>query len=201
MKILVIDDHALVRSGLRQVLKGLNEQVEVLEAGHCQRAFELAAEHPDLDLVLLDWHLPGIDGLQALTTFGRIVPELPVVILSGMATAQIVRKALAHGAAGFVSKSGKSYELLDAIRQVLAGGVYAPADLIGQDTPGSQPQFTRRQQEVLNLLQKGLSNREISDTLCISDDTTKDHVVALLRGFGVKTRTQAILAASHMGYG
>jgi DNA-binding NarL/FixJ family response regulator len=199
LKILVVDDHALVRSGLRQLLKGLEEPVEVLEAADCKRAFELAALHTDLDLVLLDCQLPDMNGLAALNLFGQRHPELPVLMLSGVANPQMVRQALASGAAGFVSKGGKSYELLSAIRLVLAGQVYAPHNLLNQaDT--DVPQFTARQYEVLQLLLEGRSNKEISETLHIADETAKNHVIAILRGFGVKTRIQAILAASRQGY-
>src|ERR1035437_9935084 len=101
LKILLVDDHALVRAGLRQLLKGLDEQVEVFEAAQCERAFELAALHADLDLVPLDCQMPNISGLEALQVFGQRHPELPVLMLSGVANAQMVRSALAQGAAGF----------------------------------------------------------------------------------------------------
>jgi len=121
LKILVVDDHALVREGLRQVLKGLDEQVEVLEAPHCARAFELAALHADLDLVLLDYHLPDMNGLEALHVFGRKHPELPIILLSGSVNPQIMRQVLARGAAGFVTKASLSSDLLGVLRRVLDG--------------------------------------------------------------------------------
>lgn len=201
MKILVVDDHALVRSGLRQLLRGLEEAVDVLEAADCKRAFELAAKHADLDLVLLDCQLPDMNGLAALNLFGQRHPELPVLMLSGVANPQMVRQALASGAAGFVSKGGKSYELLSAIRLVLDGEVYAPLDLLRQaGADADVPEFTARQQEVLQLLLEGHSNKEISEVLHIAVETTKNHVIAILRGFGVRTRIQAILAATRQGH-
>ena len=114
----------------------------------------------------------------------------------------MVRKALASGAAGFLSKNGHSAELLAAVRLVLAGEVYVPFDLL---TPGaapgkSAPQVTPRQAEVLALLLDGRSNKEISEALALTDDTTKNHVTALLRAFDVKSRTQLVLAASRQGY-
>lgn len=202
LKILVVDDHALVREGLRQVLQGLNEPVEVLEAPDCERAFELAALHPELDLVLLDYDLPGMNGLEALKVLGQAHPELPILMLSGMANPQMVRKALASGAAGFLSKNGHSADLLAAVCLVLAGEVYVPMDLLTPGaTPGkSVPQVTLRQAEVLALLLDGRSNKEISEALALTDDTTKNHVTALLRAFDVKSRTQLVLAASRQGY-
>ncbi|MDO9165894.1 MAG: response regulator transcription factor [Rhodoferax sp.] len=209
LKILVVDDHALVREGLRQVLKGLDEQVEVLEAPHCTRAFELAALHPDLDLVLLDYHLPDMNGLDALDVFGREHPELPIIMLSGSVNPQIMRQVLAKGAAGFITKSGLSNDLLAVLRLVLAGDVYVPPELFPDpsvpepdesEAGKAAPQLTPRQEEVLHLLLDGRSNKDISRILQLSDETTKNHVTAILRGFGVQTRIQAVLAAPLHGY-
>jgi DNA-binding NarL/FixJ family response regulator len=208
VKILVVDDHALVRAGLCQVLKGLapDEATEVLEAADCTRAFAVAGTHPDLDLVLLDYHLPDMNGLAALKIFGQRHPELPVVILSGSANPSIAQRVLAHGAAGFITKSGLSDELLHALRQVLRGEVYSPVEfqpIQAQTTPCTEtkaPVFTPRQLQVLQLLLGGYSNRDISEQLCLSDETVKNHVSSILRGFGVKTRTQAALEAGRWGY-
>ena len=206
MKILVVDDHALVREGLCQVLKGLEESVEVLQAGTCTQGFAMAGEHPDLDLVLLDYHLPDMTGLVALGVFGIRHPELPIVMLSGSANMQIMQHVLQAGASGFVTKSGLSDELLLAVRQVLAGGEYLPA---GFDETGSVPTatddnakagLTHRQDLVLRELLDGRSNRDIADTLSISEETVKSHVAAILRHFDVQNRTQAVVAAARSGY-
>jgi len=208
VKILVVDDHALVRAGLCQVLKGLapEEATEVFEANDCAHAFVVADSLPDLDLVLLDFHLPDMNGLAALNIFGERHPELPVVILSGSANPSIAQRVLAQGAAGFVTKSGLSDELLHALRQVLSGEVYSPMEF--RSTPSETapcadikaPVFTPRQQQVLQLLLGGYSNRDISEQLSLSDETVKNHVSSILRGFGVKTRTQAALEAGRWGY-
>jgi DNA-binding NarL/FixJ family response regulator len=207
LKILVVDDHALVRAGLCQVLLGLDahEPVKVLEAATCAQAFALAREHADLDLVLLDYHLPDMNGLAALSVFGRAHPELPVVVLSGSANPSITQRVIAQGAAGFVTKSGLSDELLFALRQVLAGGVYQPNQAApagpGAVTAQQPPVFTPRQEEVLALLLDGCSNTEIGHQLGLSEETVKTHISTLLRGFGVKTRIQAALEAARWGYG
>ncbi|OIN93236.1 MAG: DNA-binding response regulator, partial [Comamonadaceae bacterium CG1_02_60_18] len=169
MKILVVDDHALVREGLSQVLHGLDnaQPPEVLQAPDCAQAFELARIHPDLDLVLLDFHLPDMDGLAALEVLGRRHPELPVVILSGSANPSIMQRAMEQGAAGFITKSGLSEELLSALRRVLAGEVVVPKEFAPRPAHAGSavtaPVFTQRQQEVIKLMQSGLSNREIGD--------------------------------------
>jgi len=198
LQILVVDDHALVREGLCQVLQGLDEPVDVLQSPNCLHAFDLAARHPDLDLVLLDYDLPGMNGLDALKVLGQAHPELPILMLSGLVNPQMVRTALASGAAGFLSKNGDSAELLAAVRLVLAGEVYVPFDLL--TSAKTKPEFTLRQGEVLALLLDGRANKEISDALALTDDTTKNHVSALLRAFDVKTRVQLVLAASRQGY-
>lgn len=203
MKILVVDDHALVREGLCQVLKGLDAHVDVLQASHCEQAFALARTHTDLDLVLLDYHLPDMNGLQALDVFGTQHPELPVVMLSGSANLRIVQEVVKSGAAGFVSKSGVSEELLSAIRHVLAGGVYMPSlPLAMPDAPEEADIYplTRKQEQVLRELLNGRSNREISTNLHISEETVKTHITAILRHFQVSNRTQAVVAATRYGY-
>jgi DNA-binding NarL/FixJ family response regulator len=210
LKILVVDDHALVREGLCQVLKGLDpaEPTDVLQAPDCAQAFTLALAHPDLDLVLLDYHLPDMNGLAALTLFGKRHPELPVVLLSGSANPSIMQQSLAQGAAGFITKSGLSDDLLQALRRVLAGEIYAPTNLAAflgvgmEDTFSSHqaPAFSPRQLEVLQLLLDGHTNREISAKLFVGDETIKTHVTAIMRALKAKTRTQAAAEAARWGY-
>ncbi len=209
MKILVIDDHALIREGLRQVLKDLADKVEVLQAGNCVQAFALAQIHADLDLVVLDYHLPDLSGLDALNLFGERHPEIPIVFLSGAASTQLMREALESGAAGFITKSSQTDAILEAIRHVLEGGVYMPAELRvemalsakdGAQVPVTKMPLTRRQELVLGCLLDGMSNKEISDILNVSEETIKTHVTAILRYFEVQNRTQAVVAAARAGY-
>ncbi len=166
VKILVVDDHVLVREGLCQVLKGLDESVCVLQASTCAQAFATAQAHLDLDLVLLDYHLPDMNGLDALNIFGQRHPELPIIMLSGSVNVPIMRKVVRSGAAGFVTKSSLSDELLRAIQQVLDGGVYVPQELEHPPTPDvpdtqDKPALTQRQELVLRGLLDGRSNPEI----------------------------------------
>ena len=207
MKILVVDDHALVREGLRQALKGLDEHIEVLEAFACARAFELADLHPDLDLVLMDYMMPDLNGLLGLEAFGKSHPELPVVILTGSADPQLEARLLARGAAGFLSKGGNSQDMLRLLRQVLAGEEPRPRASSATPTRASAPvpakpasHLTQRQEQVLALLLAGASNKTISRQLRISDETTSSHVSAILRVLGVESRIQAVLAAGRLGY-
>jgi DNA-binding NarL/FixJ family response regulator len=206
MKILVVDDHALVREGLRQVLKGLDENVEVLQAGNCSQAFAFAQAHADLDLVLLDYHLPDGSGLDALRYLGQHHPELPVLVLSASESPPLVQQILEAGAAGFVAKSGLSEELLDAVRKVLNGDIFVAHDWARTSDPryaatlADKPPLTHRQTLVLSGLLDGHSNREISRLLNVSEETVKTHVAAILRHFEVQNRTQAVMAAARSGY-
>jgi len=204
LKILVVDDHALIREGLRQVLRGLGDEVEVMEAGSCERAFEIAERELELDLVLLDYHLPDMNGLEALDVFARAHPELPIIVLSGSVNPRVMHQVMGKGASAFLTKSGMSDELLSVTRLVLAGGVHMPPLPTSMADDGSAgwlaPLFTPRQEEVLQFLLDGYTNKEIGRLLYLSEETVKNHVSSILRGFGVTTRTQAVLAANRHGY-
>lgn len=203
VKILVVDDHALVREGLQQVLQGLREQIEVLEAANCDQAFGIALNNPDLDLILLDYNLPDMTGLEALRILGLRHPELPVLMLSASADVMMMRVVLNAGASGFVTKSSLSDELLFAVNKVLEGEVYLPLELRnidGNESSLDASKLTQRQELVLRELLDGRSNREISNSLNISEETVKSHVTAILRHFDVQNRTQAVVAAARFGY-
>ena len=204
VKILVVDDHALVREGLCQVLKGLDDEVEVLQAGNCAQAYACAAQHANIDLVLLDYHLPDQDGLDAMAVLATRHPDLPVVILSGNANMDVMQQVLRAGASGFVTKSSLSDELLQAVRTVLDGGVHIPPELAhaagATDTGNTRTRLTQRQELVLKGLLDGKSNRDIAEQLFLAEETVKSHVAAILRYFDVQNRTQAVVAATRSGF-
>jgi DNA-binding NarL/FixJ family response regulator len=202
MKILVVDDHPLVREGLRHVLQAVADDVEVLEAARCTTAFELAAAHRDIDLVLLDINLPDMNGLEALDRLGLRRPEWPVIMLSGIEDRSLMRQCFDRGADGFLPKSSLSEVMLQAVRLVLAGGTYVPPELLGAMPPpwsaALELDLTPRQQEVLQLVVDGLSNKEIARSLNLSEQTVKAHVTTLLRALNVTTRTQAVVAITRL---
>lgn len=206
MKILAIDDHELVREGLRHVLQMLGDDVQILQSDNAQQAFMRLIAHRDLDLILLDYHLPDMTGLEMLQELGRRAPEVPVLMISGMANAQLMRQVLTAGAAGFISKSSPSDLLLKAIKVVLDGGIYTPEDLRdleGLIVDGVMPKrasLSRTQERVFRCMIDGMSNRDIAHRLDIGEETVKSHVSSILRYFDVQNRTQAVLAGVNYGF-
>src|SRR4051812_21553158 len=132
MKILVVDDHALIRTALRGVLGQLDGGLSMLEASDCRSAFALIEAQPDLDLVLLDLNLPGQHGLDALEELRARYPALPVVVLSSANDRASVMQALDLGAMGYIPKLSSNEELVSALRLVLSGGIYIPPEILAR---------------------------------------------------------------------
>lgn len=212
MKVLVIDDHALVREGLRPVLEQLSpgETVLVLEAHSYARGVEIAAAHRDLDLVLLDLNLPNVTGLAALVDLQERFPEVPVVIVSGEEGPGLVRETFERGALGFIPKSSTTAVILSALRLVLSGGTYVPPEIM-LDAPASAAPakrapvdlpalgLTPRQAEVLQLVLAGKSNKVICRELGLAEGTVKNHVAAVLKALDASNRVEALVAAAKLG--
>ncbi|WP_018412239.1 response regulator [Methyloversatilis thermotolerans] len=214
MKILIVDDHPLIREALRHVLPGLAADIRLLDAPDCESGLKLADQHPDLDLALLDLTLPGSSGMSALQTFRGAHPALPIVVLSGFDDASTVLAALDEGAMGFIPKSSSNEVLLGALRLVLSGGIYVPRQAIvgelGMGSPrvedssrksqtASDIGLTERQAEVLTLMVQGKPNKEICRELNLAEGTVKVHITAILKALGASNRTQAVLAVSRIG--
>jgi DNA-binding NarL/FixJ family response regulator len=207
MKVLVVDDHALVRDALRRVLERLEREVTVYEAGECDQAFRLIEAHPELDLVLLDLNLPGMHGLDALTELRTRYPAVSVVVVSAANDRASVTQALDHGAMGYITKSSSNEVLASALRLVLSGGIYIPPEVLGRAEAQGAPRrllpsdlgLTERQAQILTLLMHGKSNKLISRELDLAESTVKNHVTLVLKALNVTNRTQAVLAAARMG--
>ncbi len=213
MKILVVDDHELIREAMQLVLRQLDANIEVLEAGNCVDALAAADRHPDLGLILLDIQLPGMSGLDALGSFRERHPAIPVVVLSASENRDDVMRAIDGGAMGFIPKSQPSRVMISALRLVLAGGVYLPVEILGvaaapaTATPPASGAvrspadlgLTGRQSDVLALLIQGKPNKIICRELGLAEGTVKIHVTAILRALGVANRTQAVIAVSRLG--
>jgi DNA-binding NarL/FixJ family response regulator len=211
MKVLVVDDHALVRDGMRAVLRQLDPAIDVHEASNCDQALEVAAAHSDLGLILLDITLPGMSGLDALATFRERHPAVPIVVVSGSESRDDVMRAINGGAMGYIPKTQPGRVMLSVLRLVLAGGVYLPPEIInapasatsaGATGPGGTPAdvgLTQRQAEVLALLIQGKPNKLICRELDLAEGTVKIHITAILKALGVTNRTQAVIAVSRLG--
>jgi DNA-binding NarL/FixJ family response regulator len=209
MQILLIDDHALFRSGLKFLLSDLDEGLVFAEAATLKEAEK--SSHQAFDLILLDWNLPGHRGETTLARVRELFSEATIVILSGEEDPALVRKAVDLGASGFIPKSSLPVVMVSALRLVLAGGIYLPAELLFQtQTPrvtnqnGSPPTFnplnflSERQQQALMLAVKGKSNKEISRELEVSEGTVKQHLSTAFRLLNVNNRTEAVYAVAEL---
>jgi len=213
MNILLIDDHALFREGLKFLLRSLDAALQVDEAGNCAKALEHAAAR-DYDLVLLDLKMPGVEGLEALAALREALPAAPLVVLSGEDNSGVVRAAIERGAMGFIPKSSTPEVLIQALRLVLARGVYLPPAVL--DAPGAPPSaapavaqgaagdavlpgLTARQMDVLRCVIQGKSNKIIARELDVSEGTVKAHLSSVLRALDVRNRTEAVYAAAKLG--
>ena len=196
-RILIVDDHPLYREGMVSALAQRLAEVEVLGAGNAEEGLALLDSSPDVDLVLLDVRLPGMDGFAALALYGERHPSVPRMVVSAMEEPDLVRRALEGGASGFIPKSLSLAAVAQAIRSVLDGGVFAPplAPVPGPSDAG----LTLRQLEVLKLLGEGYTNKEIARALEITERTAKAHVAAIFESLGVDNRTQAVVAAQRAG--
>ncbi len=211
MRILLVDDHTLFREGLRHLLGALDERVQMDGASDCAEALERLGSGT-YDLVLLDLKMPGLHGLDALATLRSTAPATPVVVLSGEDDAKIVHAAIECGAMGFIPKSSTSEILIQAMRLVLAHGVYLPPAVLnagpgaraaplslpeqpGEDLPGLTP----RQMDVLRCVLKGKPNKIVARELNVSEATVKTHLTAVFDALGVRNRTEAVYAAAKLG--
>lgn len=204
LRLLIIEDHAMVREGLLQIMRKLGPNVATYEAQDAESAMLLLETEQEFDLVLLDIMLPGTNGLSLLGILRKRFPAVPVVVLSALDDLDTVNRAMRLGASGYVTKSGDGETLLDAVKRVLAGEIYLPAHLqdklsvslgsgLGRGrTPADRYGLTEGQRRVVELLREGKSNREIGDLLGLTEGTVKVHVSKIFRKLGVVSRAEAI---------
>jgi DNA-binding NarL/FixJ family response regulator len=212
MKILLIDDHVLIRDALRGVLKELTDDATVLEAPDCSQAMRLIQEHPDLHLILLDLNLPDQDGFAFLTDLRRRYAKISLVVLSAFHDRENVLRALDLGALGFIPKSAPRDVMVSALRLVFSGGIYIPPEALvragltqaqpvrGRQVSPADLGLTERQMEVLALMMQGHSNKAISRKLDVAEPTVKHHVTAILKALKVMNRTEAVVAVGALGW-
>jgi DNA-binding NarL/FixJ family response regulator len=203
-KILIVDDHPLYREGMMSALRAQLGDVEVLGADSAEEGLQVLVRDPDIDLVLIDVRLPGMDGFAALAVYGARFPTVSRMLISGSDEPQFLKRAFEGGASGYIPKSMPVREVTAAIRRVLEGGVGVPQGaapaLTEAESQDPIAQLTLRQLEALRLLGEGYTNKEIARALEITERTAKAHVAAILEALGAENRTQAVLAAQRRGY-
>ncbi|MGZ4131720.1 MAG: response regulator [Actinomycetota bacterium] len=217
MRILVVDDHALVRRGLTYVVKEGFPDADVDEAESSAAALELLHSGKKVDLALVDVRMPDLDGLELLRAIKTEWAEVPVIMLSTYENAPYVKRALADGASGYLLKDATPEDLAQAIHVAMSGSgnVLSPRviqNLFEDQESGSasgaanghrrnEYSLTQRENDILALLSEGRSNRDIAQRLFLSEKTVKAHLAAIFRKLGVTNRTQAAMMAVQMGVG
>jgi two-component system, NarL family, nitrate/nitrite response regulator NarL len=200
MKILIVDDHPLFRAGFHAVLEQSALEAGVLSVSSVREALQTLQKDGDIGLVLLDIHLRGDDGFNALKIIGERFATTACVMISGDEGDGVSARAISAGASGFIPKSFTADEMVAAIQKVLAGEVFVPASTDITKSPSQPSGLTLRQLEVIEMLGRGFSNKEIARALDVAERTVKAHVSAVFEALIVKNRTQAVLAAHRRGF-
>ena len=217
MRLLIVDDHALVRRGMAYVVKEAFPDADVVEADGAASALEVMRDGVPIDLALVDVRMPDLDGLELLRALKADRPEMPVVMLSTYDNAPYVKRALADGAAGYLLKDATPEDLAQAINVAMSGSgnvlsprviqnLFEEHEASGREASSNggrrgEYNLTQREHDILALLAEGRSNREIAQRLFLSEKTVKAHLAAIFRKLGVTNRTQAAMMAVQMGVG
>jgi DNA-binding NarL/FixJ family response regulator len=222
MKILLVDDHVLLREALRGALKELESEAAIFEASDSRETMQFVEQHPDVDLILLDLNLPDRDGFSVLDDLRTCYPAISVVVMSALQDRDNVVRALDLGAVGFIPKSATRKVILGALQLVFSGGIYIPPQALSRlEPPIAAPQpavpvgahasqrerppaslaelgLTERQLDVLALMMRGKSNKAICRVLNLAEPTVKNHVRAILKALKVTNRTEAVIAVGEL---
>ena len=199
IKVLVADDHLVVREGLVVMLQGTGEFEVVGQAFDGQEAIQLA-EKLCPDVILIDVQMPGIGGIEAIRQIKKRVPKAQVVVLSSFDQEEYIYQSIQAGAKGYVLKDSELEELLDVVRAAARGESLLPAHIATKlvrrvSAAKRGHDLTKREYEVLCLMAKGMRNREIAKRLNITERTVKNHVTQVIAKLGVKSRTEAVTQA------
>ena len=213
-QILIADDHPLYREAIMGVITQAFPGTTLLEAKDLPSALEAVTQREDLDLVLLDLNMPGMDGLNGLIQIRNAAPDIPVAMISAEEDREVVLRAVTYGAVGFICKTTSRENIGNAINQILDGQVYLPSEIIRSNKPSGESRrndtqtidpkllgsLTRRQLLVLERMAQGESNKQIAYELNIAETTVKTHVSAILSKLEVNNRMQAVLCASKINF-
>ncbi|MBU0656060.1 MAG: response regulator transcription factor [Gammaproteobacteria bacterium] len=200
--ILITDDHPMILSGLETILLAYNPTLHIYQATHIEAAKAHIRRNPSINLMLLDRTLPGTDSLQHLAEFWEISPRLRIAIMSAVESRQSISEAMEAGVAGFIPKSLPPETVIIAIQRLLAGQTYIPRELL--DNPYTQYAKTNaalpiRHTEILSLAANGQTNKQIANTLQLTEGTVKQHFNAILKTLCADNRTHAIQIARVRG--
>lgn len=201
MRVLLVDDHALFRAGMRLLLEAIRSDLIVLDAGTIEQALALMQEHPDIRLCLLDLDLKQVRGLTTLRRVRAVAPAMAVVVISANDDPAIVRECIDQGAMSYIPKCATPEQLTRALARVLAGEVFLPraeATATYGSTTRREAALTPRQREVLAGLNRGLPTKLIARELGLSEFTVKEYLSDIFRSLGVHNRTEAVIRASQM---
>ena len=204
---LIADDHPLFREALKGALSAKFAGLEVFESADFDSTLQVLSEQEDLDILLLDLHMPGNGDLYGLIRIREDYPSLPIAVVSGSEDVNIVSKVMGYGAMGFIPKSSSSDDIANAINQILEGDTWLPTELkskvaeiegADREIAAQVASLTPQQYRVLQYLHEGLLNKQIAYELHISEATVKAHITAIFRKLGVYNRTQAVLIAAKL---
>jgi DNA-binding NarL/FixJ family response regulator len=198
MKILLVDDHALFRAGLRMLLAALGKDIVIVEAATADEALAIVGDDAAIDLCLLDLSLKSSDGLTLLGSLKQLAPNMVIVVVSGADDSLTICNCIEAGAMSFIPKSATPEVLTYALRQVLKGEVYLPDQLGMESGDLPRPLLTARQREVLKYLSQGLPTKLIARELDVSEYTIKDHIALIFQALHVRNRTEAVICASRL---
>ncbi len=206
-KFVIADDHPLFRGALKQALQDLGDGNEILETGTFDGVKSIMLANSDIDLVLLDLHMPGTSGLSGLIALKGIESTVPVAVISAFDDPATIRRALDLGASGFISKSAGVEGIRKGVETILSGGVWVSEEIdLGTEVDPEISDLIQRlqtltpqQTRVLSMLAEGLLNKQIAYELSVSEATIKAHVSAVLQKLGVDSRTQAVIRLAKIG--
>jgi len=201
-KILVADDHPLFREALSGALAPYFENAQILEAGTLESAVSVLNEHDSVDLVLLDLNMPGCEYFNGIITLRELFPTMPIAVISGSDTIEVVAQVMSLGADGFIPKVTATREIAQAIVDIIGGKKWLPEgmdeqlDKVDDELKVLLQRFrelTPKQIQVLSFLRSGLMNKQIAHEMSVTEATIKAHISAILRKLEINTRTQAVL--------
>ncbi len=202
MKVLLADDHDLIRQGIKLVLNKYNKYAKILESTNFTNTLTTVKNNLDLDLIILDLFMPGSSSTQTIKILRHEAPSIPIIMLSSSEDIEHIKSALEFGANGYIPKSSPNEIFYSAIELVMSGGIYIPQQALNPDRDHDstiESALTERQTEALQLLAKGKSNKEIARMMNITEHTVKSHITIILNHLNAKNRTQAVLHAQQAG--